>query len=84
VCILGLAYERTIFQFLDLKTKKEFEFFHHRHLKPIDHDLAELIKKYLLAESKMISLTYSWHTNKSLPILLVKSVESALPIVKPF
>jgi hypothetical protein len=43
--LLGLAYECTIFQLLDLKTKKVFEFSHHRHLKPIDHDLAKLFTK---------------------------------------
>jgi hypothetical protein len=69
---------------LDLKTKKLFEFSHHRHLKPISHDLAKLITKILLVEPKMMSSTYIWHTNKSLPIFLAKSVKFALPILKPF
>jgi hypothetical protein len=37
-----------------------------------------------LEEPKMISSTYIWYTNKSLPIFLVKTVESALPILKLF
>jgi hypothetical protein len=37
-----------------------------------------------LVEPKMISSTYIWHTNKSLPIIQVKSVESTLSILKPF
>jgi hypothetical protein len=40
-----LAYERAIFQLLDLKTKKVLEFSHHRHFKPIGHDLAKLFTK---------------------------------------
>jgi hypothetical protein len=55
--ILGLAYERAIFQLLDLKIKKEFDFFHHRHFKPIGHDLAKFITKDLLVESKIMSST---------------------------
>jgi hypothetical protein len=43
--ILDLAYERAIFQLLDLKTKKEVELSHHRQLKSIGHDLAKLITK---------------------------------------
>jgi hypothetical protein len=50
MCILGLTYERAIFQLLDLKTKKEVELSHHRYLKPIGHDLAKFIKKDLLVE----------------------------------
>jgi hypothetical protein len=39
-------------------------------------------QKDLLVEQKMISSTYIWHTNKSLPIFLVKSVESVVLILK--
>jgi hypothetical protein len=50
--VFGLAYERAIFQLLDLKTKKVFEFSHHRHLKPIGHDLAKLITKGFISKTK--------------------------------
>jgi hypothetical protein len=81
--ILCLANEDLIFYLLDLKSKKECEFPHHGHLKPISHDFAKLIKKDLLVEPKIMSSTYIWHTNKSLRILQVKSVESILSILKP-
>jgi hypothetical protein len=35
-----------------LKTKKVFEFSHHRHLKPIGHDLAKLITKGFISKTK--------------------------------
>jgi hypothetical protein len=47
-----LAYERAIFQLLDLKTKKEFEFSHHRYFKPIGHDLAKFITKRFVSRTK--------------------------------
>jgi hypothetical protein len=40
-------------------------------------------QKDLLVEQKIISSIYIWHTNKSVPILRVKSVESPLPILRP-
>jgi hypothetical protein len=56
--VLGLANKCVIFQLFDLKTKKVFKCSHHRHLKPIDHDLAKLITKGFIVEPKMISSTY--------------------------
>jgi myosin-crossreactive antigen len=50
--ILGLAYECPILQLFDFKTKKVFEFFHHRHLKPIGHDIAKLITKGFISRIK--------------------------------
>jgi hypothetical protein len=50
--VFGLAYERVIFQLLDLKIKKVFEFSHHRYLKPIGHDLAKLITKEFISRTK--------------------------------
>jgi hypothetical protein len=50
--VLDLAYECAIFQLLDLKTKKEVELSHHKHLKPIDHDLVKLITKELISRNK--------------------------------
>jgi hypothetical protein len=50
--VLCLAYERVIFQLFDLKTKKVFEFSHHTHLKPIDHDLGKLITKGFISRTK--------------------------------
>jgi hypothetical protein len=81
--ILYLANENLIFNLLDLKSKKECEFTHHGYFKPIGHNLAKLITKDLLVEPKIMSSTYIWHTNKSLLILLVKSIESVLTILKP-
>jgi hypothetical protein len=52
MCILGVAYECAIFQLLDLKTKKEFEFSHHRHFKPIGHNLAKFITKRFVSRTK--------------------------------
>jgi hypothetical protein len=37
---------------LDLKTKKVFEFSHHRHFKPIGHDLDKLITKGFISRTK--------------------------------
>jgi hypothetical protein len=50
--VLGLTYECVIFQLFDLKIKKVFEFSHHRHLKPIGHDLAKLITKEFISRIK--------------------------------
>jgi hypothetical protein len=50
--VLDLAYERAIFQLVDLKTKKEVDLSHHRHLKSIGHDLAKLITKGLISKIK--------------------------------
>jgi hypothetical protein len=36
----------------------------------------------LLVEQKIMASTYIWHTNNFLPILLIKRVESPLPILK--
>jgi hypothetical protein len=52
MCILDLAYECAIFHLLDLKTKKEFEFSHHRHFKPIGHDLAKFLTKRFVSRTK--------------------------------
>jgi hypothetical protein len=52
MCIFGLAYERAIFQLLDLKIKKEFEISHHRYFKPSGHDLAKFITKRFVSRTK--------------------------------
>jgi hypothetical protein len=52
MCIIGLANKGLIFEFLDLKSKKELQLSHHRHLKPIDHDLTKLITKRLISITK--------------------------------
>jgi hypothetical protein len=56
--ILRLVNEGSIFNLLDLKSKKECEYTYHEHFKPIGHDFAKLIKKDLLVELKIISSTY--------------------------
>jgi hypothetical protein len=43
--ILCLAIESPIFNLLDLKSKKECGFTHHRYFKLIGHNLAKLITK---------------------------------------
>jgi hypothetical protein len=52
ICILGLAKKGPIFKLLNLKSKKEFQLPHHRHLKPIDHELTKLITKRLVSRTK--------------------------------
>jgi hypothetical protein len=51
-CILCLAYESPIFNLFDLKSKKEREFTHHGHLKPVSHDFAKLITKRFISRTK--------------------------------
>jgi hypothetical protein len=51
MCILGLAKKGSIFKLLDLKTNEEPQLSHHRHLKPIGHDLAKLIIKRLISRT---------------------------------
>jgi hypothetical protein len=51
-CILHLAYECPNFDLLDLKYKKECEFIHRGHFKPIGHDFAKLIKKGFVSRTK--------------------------------
>jgi hypothetical protein len=43
--VLGLTYEHAILELLDLKSKKELQLSHHRHLKPIHHDPTKLLTK---------------------------------------
>jgi hypothetical protein len=52
MCILGLANKGHIFKLLDLKSNKELQLSHHRHLKPIGHDLTKLIIKRLISRIK--------------------------------
>jgi hypothetical protein len=60
--ILRLANKGSIFNLLDLKSKKECENHHHGHFKPIDHDFAKLITKRFVNRTKdngiNIYLTY--------------------------
>jgi hypothetical protein len=50
--ILRLANEGSLFDFLDLKSKKECENPHHGHLKPIRHYFAKLIIKEFVSRTK--------------------------------
>jgi hypothetical protein len=50
--ILRLANEGSLFDFLDLKSKKECENHHHGHLKPIRHYFAKLITKEFVSRTK--------------------------------
>jgi hypothetical protein len=83
-CILYLANESPLFSLLDLKSKKECEYSHDRHFKPIHHNFAKLFTKGFVSRTKdniiNVYLTYK----QIFPIFLVKRVESALPILKPF
>jgi hypothetical protein len=60
--IFHLANESSIFDLLDLKSKKECENPHHGHLKPIHHYFAKLITKGFVSRIKYniinIDLTY--------------------------
>jgi hypothetical protein len=50
--ILHLANESSLFDLLDLKSKKECENHHHGHLKPIHHYFAKLITKGFVSRTK--------------------------------
>jgi hypothetical protein len=50
--ILCLAKKGRIFKLLDLKSKKELQLSHHRHFKPVGHDIAKLIIKRLISRTK--------------------------------
>jgi hypothetical protein len=50
--ILHLANEGSLFDLLDLKSKKEYENPHHGHLKPIRHYFAKLITKEFVSRTK--------------------------------
>jgi hypothetical protein len=82
MCILGLAYERAIFQLLDLKTKKEFEFSHHRHFKPISHDLAKFITKRFVRRTKDYVIHIDLAYKKIFVYSSCEKIGSALPILK--
>jgi hypothetical protein len=55
--ILRLANEGSLFDLLDLKSKKECENPHHGHLKTICYYFAKLITKDLLVEPNIILST---------------------------
>jgi hypothetical protein len=50
--ILCLANESSIFDLLDLKSKKECENPHHRHFKFIHHHFAKLVTKGFVSRTK--------------------------------
>jgi hypothetical protein len=52
MCVLYLANESPFLDLLDLKSKKECENPHHRHFKPIGHDLSKLIIKGFVSRTK--------------------------------
>jgi hypothetical protein len=62
ISVLGLTYECAILELLDLKTEKELQLAHHRHLKSFGHDPTKLINPRLISRPKYdainIYLTY--------------------------
>jgi hypothetical protein len=50
--ILYLTNEGLIFNLLDLKSKKECEYTHHGHFKPVSHNFAKLIIKRFVSRTK--------------------------------
>jgi hypothetical protein len=50
--VLGLTYECAILELLDLKTEKEFQLAHHRHLKSLGHNPTKLINPSFVSRSK--------------------------------
>jgi hypothetical protein len=62
ISVLGLTYECAIHELLDLKTEKELQLAHHRHLKYFGHDPTKLINPSLISRPKYdiinIYLTY--------------------------
>jgi hypothetical protein len=51
-CIFHLANESSLFDLLDLKSKKECENPHHGHFKPIRHYYAKIITKGFVSRTK--------------------------------
>jgi hypothetical protein len=84
MCVLYLANEGPLLGLLDLKSKKECENPHHKHFKPIGHDFAKLIKKEVVSRTKDNIINVYLAYKQIFPIFLVKRVESALSIIKPF
>jgi hypothetical protein len=82
--ILRLTNEGYLFGLLDLKSKKEYENPHHRYLKPIHHYFAKLIIKGFVSRTKYNIINIDLAYVQIFTHFLVKRVESALPILKPF
>jgi hypothetical protein len=51
-CILCLTNESPLFDLLDLKSKKKYEYFHHGYFKHICHNFAKLFTKGFVSRSK--------------------------------
>jgi hypothetical protein len=50
--ILGLTRESPFLHLLDLKSKEELQFTHHRHLKSLGHDPTKLFTKFIISRTK--------------------------------
>jgi hypothetical protein len=83
-CVLYLTNESPFFGLLDLKYKKECENSHHGYFKSIGDDFAKLIIKGFVSRIKDNIINIYLAYKQIFPIFLLKRVESALPILKPF
>ena len=70
--VLRLANESFILHLLDLKSKEELQFTHHGHLKSLNIILLNSSQYTWLILPNIMSSTYIWHINISLPTLWVK------------
>jgi hypothetical protein len=59
--ILGLAQESPFLQLLDLKTKEELQFTHHRHLESLGHDLTKLFTKFIISRMLTVKIRQPSH-----------------------
>jgi hypothetical protein len=50
--VLSLTYECAVLELLDLKSKKELQLAHHRHLKSFGHNPTKLINPSFVSRSK--------------------------------
>jgi hypothetical protein len=82
--ILRLTNEGSLFGLLDLKSNKECENPNHEHLKSIRHYFAKYITKEFVSRTKYNIINIDLAYNQIFTHFLVKRVESALPILKPF
>jgi hypothetical protein len=50
--VASLTQESPFLHLLDLKSKKELQFSHHRHLKPLVHDSTKFFTKFIISRPK--------------------------------
>jgi hypothetical protein len=82
--ILHLPNKSSLFGLPDLKSKKEYENPYYGHFKSIHHYFAKLIIKGFVSRTKYNIINIDLAYKQIFTHFLVKRVESALPMLKPF